>query len=338
MSARVRAVVVTWNGAHLLPPCLRSLLSQDLPGGLEVVVVDNASTDGTATLLAESFPSVRVVNLRENTGFAGGVAAGTEDLLAREVVPGQDVPEYVVLLNNDAWFEPGAVHRLVATADSAREAGERVGAVTAKVLLSEPDREGRKVLNSTGNILSPTGAATDRDFGVPVDQARPAREVFGLYGGACLIRTDALRDAGGFDARLFLYYEDTDLSWKLRERDWTVVYEGQAVAHHRHSASSGTASALFRYYNTRNSLVVATRHAPWGLVLRSLGRQLAGIVRHSALRTEPAELRRARRRALWDYTKTVPRLLVERRARPRAVRPEMSGGAGGVVPDRPRGR
>lgn len=328
MTARVRAVVVTWQGAHLLPRCLDSLLAQDLADGeLEVVVVDNASTDGTAELLAERYPGVRTLRLDSNVGFAGGMAAATADLLGPDA---DEHPEFVALLNNDAWFEPHAVRAMVEAADAARRAGERVGAVTATVLLAEPDDRGRVLVNSTGNVLTRWGAAADRDFGVPLDDVRPGRDVFGFNGGAALLRTQALRDAGGFDAGLFLYYEDTDLSFRMRERGWTVVHEPAAVAHHRHMASTdGGSSPLFRYYNTRNSLVVLTRHAPWTLVLRSVVRQVAGAVRHTVLRTEDRALVGARWRALRDFARAAPGAVLSRRRPSAAAAPRRD------VPPRP---
>ncbi len=297
---RVRAVVVSWNGKHLLEESLDSLLAQDLPEGtLDVVVVDNASTDGTAQLLAERFPSVRVVETPTNLGFAGGVVAGMQDL---------DV-DYVVLLNNDARYEPDAVRRLVETAESAPSAA----AVTARILLTEPDARGRVLLNSTGNVLTYAGTAGDRDWLVPDGDARPDREVFGFCGGAALLRTSALRDVGSFDPTLFLYYEDTDLSWRFRARGWSVLYCPDAVAHHRHAASSGTSSPLFRYYNTRNSLIVFGRHAPVAVVARSAARQSLGALLHLVRRTEPGPVVRARFRALRDAARRAPRTLRERR-------------------------
>ena len=299
---RVRAVVVTWNGAHLLAECLDSLLAQDLPPGqLEILVVDNASTDGTRELLAERYPTVRMLALAHNRGFAGGVAAATADLLAGPV---QDpaLPEFVALLNNDARFEPDAVRLLVAAADAAEAAGERVGAVTATVLLAERDPEGRVLVNSTGNVLTPAGAAADRDYGVPLDEVRPEREVFGFNGGASLLRVAALRDVGGFDASLFLYYEDTDVSWSMREHGWIIIHEHAARAHHRHMASTGGGtSATFRFYNTRNSLLVVRRHAGSAAATRSLLRQAAGALLHTVRRDEPGAVSRARWRGIDAY-------------------------------------
>ncbi len=319
----VRAVVVTFRAAAFLPECLDSLLAQQLPGiEWEVVVVDNGSTDGTATLLARDYPQVRIVTAGRNLGFAGGV-----DLAVR----GFD-GDAVVLLNDDATFAPGAVRELLDELFST----PRAGAVTARILLAgrwrrtasatgaspdgaspwepTPDDEGVELVNSTGNVVRADGSGTDRDWLAPAGSEAGGQEVFGFSGGAAALRCAAVADAGGFDPWLFLYYEDTDLAWRLRARGWTVRYVPQAVAHHRHAASSGATSPLFRYYNTRNSLVVVTRHAPGATVLHAWTRQCAGLTR-AALRDGPrAPSTRARARALRDAIVRLPRTLAERRA------------------------
>lgn len=294
----VRAVVVSWNGAHLLPACLDSLLAQDLaPGAMEVVVVDNASVDGTLELLSRAYPQVRVVVSDVNLGFAGGVALGLAGLDAR----------YALLLNNDATMEPDAVRRLVEHLDVPAHA--RVGAATAQILLTEPDDDGRTLVNSTGNVLTRTGAATDRDWLAAAEALEAEQDVFGFCGGAALLRARALDEVGSFDPGLFLYYEDTDLSWRLRAAGWDIHYVPGAVAHHQHAASSDAASPLFRYYNTRNSLIVFTRHAPLLVVVKSFARQVLAWVRYAAGRGEPAPLLNARRRALGDYVRRLPTTL-----------------------------
>jgi len=121
--ARVRAVVVSWEGAHLLPDCLDSLLSQTVTD-LEVVVVDNASDDGTGTMLAERFPGVVVVRSETNLGFAGGADLGLTGFTG----------PFIVLLNNDATFAVDAVERMISVLE--RPGNEEVGAVTAKILLA----------------------------------------------------------------------------------------------------------------------------------------------------------------------------------------------------------
>lgn len=323
---RVRAVVVTWEAAHLLPPCLDSLLRQEVTDAeLEVVVVDNASTDGTRELLARDYPQVRVVLSDRNRGFAGGVALGTA---------GYD-GDVVLLLNNDAELADGAAEALVAALRA--PGAERVAATTARIVLAgryrptttvtagspdgvsrwEPapddDPAGVLLVNSTGNVVGPDGAGTDRDWLVPVPDEDSPAEVFGFCGGAAALRWPAAAALGGFDAGLFLYYEDTDLSWRLRAHGWDIRYVRAAEARHRHAASSGATSPLFRYYNSRNSLTVVTRHAPAGVALRSWLRQGAGLVR-ALLRGGVTPATRARARGLGAATLRLPRTLRERRA------------------------
>ncbi|WNB86324.1 glycosyltransferase [Cellulomonas sp. ATA003] len=325
-----RAVVVTWNGAHLLPACLDSLLGQTVADRLEVVVVDNASQDGTPELLRSRYPGVRLVTNPVNLGFAGGVVAGTRDVTA----------DAVLLLNNDATLDPDGLERLLATLDA--PGNERVGAVTAKILLdgwyrerpargtvpagafrrgdvdlvpADPDEPGAvRVVNSTGNVVTRAGAGVDRDW-LAVDGTESTdADVLGFCGGAALLRTSALAQVGGFDPDLFLYYEDTDVSWRMRAAGWTVRYEAGAVARHRHAASSDAASPLFRYYNTRNSLVVAGRHASLAVVATSAARQVAGTALAWLRRSEPRPVRVARVRALLHVARRSPRTLAERRA------------------------
>ncbi|WP_046528769.1 MULTISPECIES: glycosyltransferase family 2 protein [Cellulomonas] len=297
----VRVVVVSWQGAHLLPACLDSLRAQTVPG-LEVVVVDNGSTDGTAELLRDRYPDVRALRSERNLGFAGGVDLATRGYAG----------DHVVLLNNDATFAPDAVGELLRAV--AEPGSERVGAVTAKILLAEPDGARPRRVNSTGSVVRRDGSGADRDWCVPDGQESTDPDVFGFCGGAALLRGAALRDVGGIDPGLFLYYEDTDLSWRLRARGWTVRYAPRAVAVHRHASSTGVTSPTFRYYNTRNSLVVATRHAPWRVVAHSAARQTVGLLR-AALRDGPRDpLVRARARALRDWARRLPRELRARRS------------------------
>jgi glycosyltransferase involved in cell wall biosynthesis len=122
---RATVVVVNYNGAHLLPPCLRGLRRQDLPAGsFETVVVDNASRDGSLELLARDFPEVRVIASPVNTGFAGG-----NNLALRQV----STP-YAVLLNNDAVPEPDWLRNVLAPFEA--PGAERLGVVTGKVVFA----------------------------------------------------------------------------------------------------------------------------------------------------------------------------------------------------------
>jgi len=326
----VRAVVVSWNGAHLLPSCLDSLLSQTVAADLEVVVVDNASEDGTAAMISERYPGVIVVRSESNVGFAGGVDLGRAGFTG----------SFIALLNNDASFEVDAIEQMISVMEE--PGSERVGAVTAKILLAGTYRLTRtltettaptgsfrrddgwltpadhgppgaiRVVNSTGNVVTRRGTGTDRDWLRTEGEESRDADVFGFCGGAALLRKAALDDVGGFDHELFLYYEDTDLSWRLRSSGWTVRYCGQAVARHLHAASSDSASPLFRFYNTRNSLAVFARHAPVAVVLSSFARQLVGCALAGLRRSEPRPVTAARIRGLMAFVRRLPLTLRER--------------------------
>jgi N-acetylglucosaminyl-diphospho-decaprenol L-rhamnosyltransferase len=328
---RVRAVVVSWNGAHLLPNCLDSLLAQSVATDLEVVVVDNASEDGTAAMLAERYPVVVVVRSESNLGFAGGADLGLAGFGGA----------FIALLNNDATFAVDAIEQMISVLE--HPGNERVGAVTAKILLAgryrlerelvkataptgsfrrddgwlvpcDPGSPGAiRVVNSTGNVVTRRGTGMDRDWLRTEGEESRDTDVFGFCGGAALLRSAALDQVRGFDRELFLYYEDTDLSWRLRAGGWTVRYCEQAVARHLHAASSDSASPLFRYYNSRNSLVVFARHAPPSVVAGSFGRQLVGWALAGLCRTEPPSVTLARIQGLTAFVRRLPRTLRERR-------------------------
>jgi GT2 family glycosyltransferase len=293
---RVTAVVVSWNAARLTSACLTSLETQTAPPS-RILVVDNASEDDTLAVLAERHPDVDVLVAESNTGFAGGAARA----LAEVSTP------YAVLLNNDATADPALVAAFVAALEAPDAA--RVGAVTGTVVLTD----GR--LNSTGNVMTTRGRGSDRGWLQPdVDSRRDDPDVFGFCGAATALRMSAVREVGGIDADLFLYYEDTDLSWRLRAAGWTVRYVPAARATHRHAATSRDGSPLFTYWNERNSLLVFTRHAPAQLVLRVLLRRAAGLLVHTLRRGLQDAVTRARWRGVASYVRRLPRTLIERRA------------------------
>jgi GT2 family glycosyltransferase len=294
---RVTVVVVTWQGAGFLGACLDSLAAQTVAH--EVLVVDNASTDGTADVLGRR-ADVRVLRTSENLGFAGGAQLGLESAET----------EYVAFLNDDAVAEPTWLEALVAAADASQDAA----AITSLLLLAgtDPPR-----VNNAGVVLLPTLYGTDRAFGRPASEVDQPAEVFGFSGGAALVRRDAALAVGGFPARFFLYYEDTDLSWRLRLAGWSIRYEPTAVVHHRHAASSDPTSRGFAFHNERNRLLMAVRCAPtraaskvWlrfglttgSLALRSLRGRRAGTPQNLRVRVRLGVLVSAVRLLPWALT------------------------------------
>jgi GT2 family glycosyltransferase len=305
---RVAAIVVNWRQSQLTSRAVRSLEAQQGLGAatLRIVVVDNGSGDGSAAELADRHPEHLVLPLATNGGFAAGVNAGIR------AADAEGAADTYVLLNNDAVAEPGAVAALVEELAGHPDAA----AVTARIVLAaSPD--GVERLNSTGNELTRTGNGRDRDWLRPVaDDDRPAGEVAGFSGGAAALRAEALRAVGGFDESLFMYYEDSDLSWRLRRAGWSIRYSPAATVRHDHAASSGTGSDLFRFYNDRNRIVISLRHLPARVVLRAIARTVvrAGRATVQGLRRADARHEAARTwRAVGSALVAAPTALALRR-------------------------
>jgi len=178
------------------------------------------------------------------------------------------------------------------------------------------------VVNNVGSNLYQRGFGGDRGF-LERDRGQYEQnaEVFAWCGGAVLLRGEYLRAVGLFDERLFLYYEDTDLSWRGRLQGWRYIYTPEAVVRHRHAQSSGVGSDVFRFHTERNRLLVLAKNAPLWLAVRSgsgeVKRTIVVNVRHLVLR--PLTLRmpsrpeaRHRRLVLKSYLGLLPAMLRER--------------------------
>ena len=147
------------------------------------------------------------------------------------------------------------------------------------------DPSGVELINSTGNVVDACGNGHDRSWLAPAKQEHDSPEVFGICGGACAISARAWRQLSGMRQDLFMYYEDTDFSYRLRRAGYRVQYVRQAQARHAHAASSDSASEAFTTWNTRNRLRVAARYAPASVAARALvntgGRMLLGPQRQA---------------------------------------------------------
>lgn len=327
--ACVTVVTVTYNAASLVSACLDGLAGQRLDGlQMDVVVVDNGSTDRTADLVQAAYPDVRLIRSPINHGFAGG-----NNLALR----GLDSP-WVILLNNDAVPRPDFVQALVR---AMQVADEDVAGMAATVLLAdrfraaEPgdaqsvegadgtwarDRAGTvRLVNSTGNTVRTDGFGVDRGWLANAATHHPPADVFGFSGAAAILRVSALADVGLFDERFFMYYEDTDLSWRLRLAGYRFEHCVGAVVDHVHAASSSEGSAFFRFHDQRNRLATLTKNASARLLLEALARYCVTTVSVGIRRRRGTEVA-LRARVLASYLRMLPHLVRERRAIAEAAR------------------
>jgi GT2 family glycosyltransferase len=234
------------------------------------VVVDNGSTDGSPDLVRREFAECRLVETGANLGFAAGNNVGLRAAAG----------DYLILLNNDATVRPGWLVALIAAAESDPE----VAAVTAKLVFA--DRPG--TIQSAGTVLLSDGSGSDRGSG-EADSGKYDRleEVFGFNGASALLRRRALDEVGLLDEAFFMYYEDTDLSWRLRLQGWKILYQPAAVVDHKHAASSQEWSPLFTFHADRNRLLMLLKNARWRVVSRA-GTSLLGLVFRAGLGAGPA--------------------------------------------------
>jgi GT2 family glycosyltransferase len=267
--ADVSAIVVTHNAAEWVERSLGSLEG----AGAEVIVVDNASTDGTPGLVREKFPEARVIE-QENKGFGAGNNAGMRAASGR----------YYLLLNPDAWLTEGALEKLVAFADEHPEA-----AVVGPRLLNPDGSLQRSVRGypSPWRIateyfflrkLGPRTHALNAFFGEQFDH-ESTREAEYLFGACMLVRREAVDAVGGFDEDFFLMSEEVDWCYRFREAGWKVLfYPGAEVFHvvgaslnprQFHAIVRGHLQFLRKHRGEREA-ERARRVMLWGLRMRGL--------------------------------------------------------------------
>jgi GT2 family glycosyltransferase len=239
--ARTTVVVVTWRGHGLIGRCLDALAVQTRLH--QVLVIDNASTDGTAAEISEH--RCRILRMTSNVGYAGGMAAA---------LPLVDTP-FMAWLNDDAVPGPGWLAALEQTLDADHTAAAAASALHA----------GNGALTSTGVALTRIG------YGADTLEPQP----FGFCGGAALLRTEVLRAAGGVPGALFCYYEDTDTSWRLRLAGYRVLAVPGARVSHLGGATARHGTAAFHRWNERNRLLVLLRCAPARVAAAQLARFIA---------------------------------------------------------------
>jgi len=248
----VHVLVINWNGMEHLEACFSSLLASNY---LEArfVLIDNASTDGSAAFVRQHFghdPRVEFVLLDKNLGWSGGNNAG----MSRALELGAD---YVLLLNNDTRVAPDAILHLVALAQSAVQ----IGALAPKLLMFDEPR----IINSVGLTASSIGAAWDRGIGEvngpKWDEQVP---VIGVCGAGFFIRCEALRKTGLLPEDFGIYLDDLDLSMRLWNAGYTILTCPESVVYHKFSATMGEGVQARRKYhlNTRNRVRIILRNFP----------------------------------------------------------------------------
>ncbi len=217
---RPAVFIPNYNGAQRLRRALESLREQTRP--VEVVVADNGSADDSAALVREEFPEVSLLELGQNLGFGSAINRAVHEHPA----------DPLILLNNDVECEPRFAEAMLDTAGGGAQ-------MVAGVLVQEA-APGR--IDSAGVIADRTLMGFDYLHGEPAEIARSAPDPLGPTGGAALYRREAFEAVGGFDERIFLYYEDLDLALRMAASGASCRLAPEARAVHAYSASLGAKS------------------------------------------------------------------------------------------------
>jgi GT2 family glycosyltransferase len=287
--------VLSYDGRHLLEVILPSLARQSFRD-FEVVVVDNGSSDDTASWLREHWPEVEIVSLPANVGVTA----------ALNVCARSGRGELLALLNNDLELEPACLGELVSALGEHPEAGW----AGAKLM----DFAEREIIDGAGDVF--TWAATggrrghgERDRG----QYDEPRAIFGACGGAAMFRRRALAQVGEFDEAFFAFYEDVDWNLRAQLAGFSCRYVPSAVVYHMGSATIGRGLSDFtRYHLWRNTLWIIAKDLPASSLLRHAHQLILGQLVNLAVAVRDRKLHIWLR--VWrDGLRGLPRALRERR-------------------------
>ena len=291
----VSVLIPNWNGAAHLPTCFRALERQTYPR-LEVILIDNASTDESVSLTRRQFPWVKIIRLPRNVGLTGALNRGIAQASGAIIAP----------LNNDTEVTPRWAEALVL----ALQAHPEAGMAASKMRLF--DR--RDILHSAGDAFGADGIPINRGvWQEDRGQFDGDTFIFGGCGGAVAYRKSMLDDIGLFDEDLFMYCEDVDLNWRAQLAGYKCVFAPEAVVYHHLSATGG--GEIASYYTGRNTLWVLAKSAP-GVVWRRNFLRIAGAqlrIAADALRAWRGAAARARLRGQLAGLAGLPRWLAKRR-------------------------
>lgn len=244
----ISIVIVNWNGARVLERCLAALERQSFRD-FEIILIDNGSTDGSEAGIEDRFPGVRLVGLRENSGFASANNLGAR--LARG--------RWLALLNNDAFARPDWLEKLMAAA-----AEHPRFSFFASCLVSAQAPE---TVDGVGDVYHISGLAWRRGYSLPLARFQSGpQEVFGACGAAALYDREQFLEAGGFDESFFCYHEDVDLSFRLRLLGHRCLYVPAAVVEHVGSFSYGPKNDFVVYHGHRNLVWTFFKNMPLPLL------------------------------------------------------------------------
>lgn len=241
---KVTIVIPNYNGKHFMEPCLSSLSKQTYKN-FHILVVDNASSDGSIEYMEENYPDIELIKLQKNFGFSKAVNIGIQ----------HSRTPYVILLNNDTTVDTRYVEEMV----KAIEKSPKIFSVSSKMIqMYHPE-----LIDSAGDLYTLLGWGVCRGCGRPVSNYQKYDEIFTACAGAAIYRRSVFDEIGYFDENHFAYLEDIDIGYRARIYGYYNMYCPTALVYHVGSGTSGSKYNSFKVkLAARNNLYLNYKNMP----------------------------------------------------------------------------
>ncbi|MGA2669359.1 MAG: glycosyltransferase family 2 protein [Ignavibacteria bacterium] len=240
-SHKISVIILNYNGSKYIVNCLSSVLKSSYDN-FEVILVDNASTDDSISIVEELFNDerIRIVRNSSNLGFCEGNNIGYKYTNG----------DYLVFLNNDTEVDPKWLDELV----KVMESEQKIGIAQSKLLLLN----NRQIFDSTGDFLDYYCLSMQRGLDeIDRGQYDNVEEIFSARGASLIIKRKVIKDVGLFDPDFYLGYEDIDLCWRVRLRGYKVMYVPKSIVYHK---GNGTPSNVKLYHSQKNIIILMIKN------------------------------------------------------------------------------
>ena len=251
-TSKVAIVILNWNGEKLFPDFLPSVIENSTGKNIEIIVADNGSTDQSISCLQKSFPSIKIIDLKENYGFAEGYNQALKQVDA----------DYFVLLNSDVkvssnWIEPCI---------SQFENNEKIAAIQPKIL-SYNNPDSFEYAGAAGGFIDIFGYPFCRgrilnQIEKDDNQYNKPSQIFWASGACMFMRAEAFKNVGGLDGDFWAHMEEIDLCWRLKNNGYIINYEPKSVVYHLGGGTLSYDSPKKVYLNFRNNLFMLVKNLP----------------------------------------------------------------------------
>jgi GT2 family glycosyltransferase len=249
---KVAVVILNWNGLKYLRQFLPSVLSSTYPN-LDIIVGDNASTDGSVEFIRQEYPSVQIIQNDDNYGFTGGYNRVLEHVTA----------DYFILLNSDVEVSPGWIAPVIDLMES-----DPLIAAAAPKIIAFNQKDHFEHAGAAGGFIDSYGYPfcqgrmfyeIEQDKG----QYQKSEEVFWATGAAMFVKSERWHEAGGFDERFFAHMEEIDLCWRLKNMGYKVMYCAESQVYHLGGGTLNAENPFKTYLNFRNNLLLLQNNLPF---------------------------------------------------------------------------